>query len=102
MVIEQFSKREDENTKICLIQRMVAMIHYSITTCKWKSINLAGRATISTGASSRSQAVLLSPDSSLSAVYNKTHIPPGESYDVKSGAFPVFDTPLGKLASFGY
>jgi apolipoprotein N-acyltransferase len=41
----------------------------------------------------------LSPDGNFSAVYNKTHIPPGESYAVKGGTFPVFDTPIGKLAS---
>ena len=54
---------------------------------------------IKEGEPSRNQAVLLSPEGSFSAVYNKTHIPPGESYDVKGGTFPVFDTPLGKLAS---
>jgi apolipoprotein N-acyltransferase len=32
-------------------------------------------------------------------VYNKTHIPPGEAYDVEGGAFPVFDTPLGRMAA---
>lgn len=47
----------------------------------------------------RNQAVLLSPDGTFSEVYNKTHIPPGEFYDVKGGTFPVFDTPLGQMAS---
>jgi apolipoprotein N-acyltransferase len=54
---------------------------------------------IKEGEPSRNQAVLLSPDGNFSAVYNKTHIPPGESYAVKGGTFPVFDTPIGKLAS---
>jgi apolipoprotein N-acyltransferase len=54
---------------------------------------------IKEGEPSRNQAVLLSPDGSFSAVYNKTHIPPGEAYAVKGGTFPVFATPLGKLAS---
>ena len=43
--------------------------------------------------------MLLSLQGNFSAVYNKTHIPPGESYDVKGGTFPIFDTPLGKLTS---
>jgi apolipoprotein N-acyltransferase len=47
----------------------------------------------------RNQAVLLSPDGTFSAVYNKTHIPPGEAYDLKGGVFPVFDTVFGKMAS---
>ena len=54
---------------------------------------------IKEGEPSRNQAVLLSLQGNFSAVYNKTHIPPGESYDVKGGTFPIFDTPLGKLAS---
>lgn len=51
------------------------------------------------GEPKRNQAVLLSPDGTFSEVYNKTHIPPGESYDVKGGTFPVFHTPLGQMAS---
>jgi predicted amidohydrolase len=50
------------------------------------------------GEPGRNQSILLSPDGTFSAVYNKTHIPPGETYDVKGGAFPVFDTPLGRMA----
>jgi apolipoprotein N-acyltransferase len=47
----------------------------------------------------RNQAVLLSPDGTFSEPYNKTHIPPGESYDVREVAFPAFETPLGRLAT---
>ena len=54
---------------------------------------------IQEGEPGRNQAVLLGPDGVFSEAYNKTHIPPGEFYDVKGGTFPVFDTPLGKLAS---
>jgi apolipoprotein N-acyltransferase len=43
--------------------------------------------------------VLLSPDGTFSAVYNKTHIPPGEAYDVAGGSYPVFETPHGRMAS---
>ena len=51
------------------------------------------------GEPGRNQAVLLSPDGNFSAVYNKTHIPLGEAYDVEGGAYPVFDTPLGNMAA---
>lgn len=51
------------------------------------------------GEPGRNQAVLLSPDGTFSAVYNKTHIPPGEAYDLEGGTFPVFITPLGKMAA---
>jgi apolipoprotein N-acyltransferase len=51
------------------------------------------------GEPGRNQAVLLSPDGKFSAVYNKTHIPPGEAYDVEGGVYPVFDTPLGNMAA---
>jgi apolipoprotein N-acyltransferase len=54
---------------------------------------------IKDGEPSRNQAVLLSPEGAFSDVYNKTHIPPGEFYDVKGGIFPVFDTSLGHMAS---
>ena len=47
----------------------------------------------------RNQAVLLSPDGTFSEVYNKTHIPPGEFYDVKGGTFPIFETSFGRMAS---
>jgi apolipoprotein N-acyltransferase len=51
------------------------------------------------GEPGRNQAVLLSPDGAFSAVYNKTHIPPGEAYDVKGGIYPIFETPLGDMAA---
>jgi apolipoprotein N-acyltransferase len=51
------------------------------------------------GEPGRNQAVLLSPDGKFSDVYNKTHIPPGESYDVPGGTFPVFETGFGRMAS---
>ncbi len=47
----------------------------------------------------RNQTVLLSPDGSFSEAYNKTHLPPGEWYDFPGGSYPVFDTPLGRLAA---
>ena len=47
----------------------------------------------------RNQSVLLSPDGTFSAVYNKTHIPPGEGYDEPGGLYPVFDTALGRMAA---
>jgi apolipoprotein N-acyltransferase len=47
----------------------------------------------------RNQAVLLSPDGIFSEVYNKTHIPPGEFYDIQGGSFPVYETRYGRLAS---
>jgi apolipoprotein N-acyltransferase len=46
------------------------------------------------------QAVLLSPDGTFSNPYNKTHLPPGERYDVAGGIFPVFSTSLGQMATF--
>jgi apolipoprotein N-acyltransferase len=54
---------------------------------------------IEDGQPRRNQAVLLSPDGTFSAVYNKTHIPPGEAYDVAGGSYPVFETPHGRMAS---
>jgi apolipoprotein N-acyltransferase len=51
------------------------------------------------GEPGRNQAVLLSPDGTFSEVYNKTHIPPGEFYDIKGGTFPIFETKFGRLAS---
>jgi apolipoprotein N-acyltransferase len=51
------------------------------------------------GEPSRNQAVLLSPEGTFSEVYNKTHIPPGEFYDVAGGTFPVFETTFGRMAS---
>jgi len=58
-----------------------------------------GYSVISEGQPSRNQVVLLSPQGTFSEVYNKTHIPPGEFYDVKGGTFPVFATTLGRLAA---
>ncbi|MGD8403410.1 MAG: nitrilase-related carbon-nitrogen hydrolase [Anaerolineales bacterium] len=51
------------------------------------------------GEPGRNQAVLLSPDGTFSEVYNKTHIPPGESYDVPGGTFPIFETRFGRMSS---
>jgi apolipoprotein N-acyltransferase len=51
------------------------------------------------GEPGRNQAVLLSPDGTFSVVYNKTHIPPGEFYDVKGGMFPIFQTDFGHMAT---
>jgi len=51
------------------------------------------------GRPARNETVLLSPDGEFSDVYHKTHIPPGEAYDVAGGRYPVFDTPYGKLAA---
>jgi apolipoprotein N-acyltransferase len=52
------------------------------------------------GEQSRNQAVLLRPDGTFSnKVYNKTHIPPGEFWDIEGGEFPVYDTTVGRLAS---
>lgn len=47
----------------------------------------------------RNQTVLLSPEGEFSAVYNKTHIPPGERYDVRGGTFPVFRTLFGNMGA---
>ena len=47
----------------------------------------------------RNQVVLLSPDGTFSEIYNKTHIPPGERYDIPGGSFPVFETSAGRMAS---
>ena len=54
---------------------------------------------IKEGEPSRNQAVLLSPNGTFSEPYNKTHIPPGERYDIEGGVFPVYDTPLGRFSS---
>lgn len=47
----------------------------------------------------RNQVVLLSPNGTFSEVYNKTHIPPGERYDIPGGSFPVFDTIYGRMGA---
>ncbi|MFZ5902035.1 MAG: nitrilase-related carbon-nitrogen hydrolase [Chloroflexota bacterium] len=51
------------------------------------------------GEARRNQAVLLSPDGTFSEAYNKTHIPPGERYDVIGGTFPDYETSFGRMAS---
>lgn len=51
------------------------------------------------GEPGRNQAVLLSPDGNFSEVYNKTHIPPGEFYDIEGGTFPIFATRFGEMSS---
>ncbi len=58
-----------------------------------------GYSVINEGQPSRNQVVLLSPQGTFSEVYNKTHIPPGEFYDVKGGTFPVFETTFGRMAA---
>jgi apolipoprotein N-acyltransferase len=48
----------------------------------------------------RNEAVMLSPDGSFSQVYGKYHIwMIGEPPTLSAGVFPVFATPLGKLAT---
>jgi len=58
-----------------------------------------GYSVLTEGEPRRNQVVLLSPDGTFSEAYNKTHIPPGERYDVKGGSFPVFETSLGRMAA---
>jgi len=47
----------------------------------------------------RNEAVLLTPSGEFLDVYAKTHIPPGEPPSPTTGVFPVYDTPLGRLAT---
>lgn len=47
----------------------------------------------------RNEAVLLSPSGEFSRPYAKNHIPPGEPASPVTGRFPVFETPLGRLAT---
>ena len=47
----------------------------------------------------RNQAVLLSPSGEFSEVYSKNHVPPGEPLSPGAGVYPVFETPLGILAT---
>ena len=47
----------------------------------------------------RNEAVLLSPSGEFSDVYAKNHAPPGEPLSPTAGAYPVFDTPVGRLAA---
>lgn len=58
-----------------------------------------GYSVLKEGEPRRNQAVWLSPDGTFSEVYNKTHIPPGEFYDVAGGPFQAFETPFGRVAS---
>ena len=47
----------------------------------------------------RNQAVMLSPTGEFSEVYSKNHLPPGEPASPVTGVYPVYDTPLGRLAT---
>ena len=47
----------------------------------------------------RNEAVLLAPSGEFSDVYAKNHVPPGEPLSPTAGAYPVYDTPLGRLAT---
>jgi len=47
----------------------------------------------------RNESVLLNPSGEFSAVYGKNEIPPGEPFTPTAGVYPVFDTPLGRLAT---
>lgn len=47
----------------------------------------------------RNEAVLLSPSGEFSDPYAKNHAPPGEPLSPTAGAYPVYDTPLGRLAA---
>ncbi|MCI0519155.1 MAG: hypothetical protein L0Z70_02735 [Chloroflexi bacterium] len=58
-----------------------------------------GYSVLNEGELRRNQVVLLNPQGEFSEVYNKTHIPPGEFYDVKGGTFPVFEMTLGRMAA---
>lgn len=58
-----------------------------------------GYSVLNEGEPRRNQTVLLSPQGMFSEVYSKTHIPPGEFYDVKGGTFPVFETTFGRIAA---
>jgi apolipoprotein N-acyltransferase len=47
----------------------------------------------------RNESVLLYPSGKFSAVYGKNHAPPGEPLSPSAGSYPVFETPLGRLAT---
>jgi apolipoprotein N-acyltransferase len=47
----------------------------------------------------RNETVLLAPSGEFSDVYAKNHAPPGEPLSSTAGAYPVYDTPLGRLAA---
>ncbi len=47
----------------------------------------------------RNQAVLLSPSGEFSEPYSKNHVPPGEPLFVVTNRYPVYETPMGRLAA---
>jgi apolipoprotein N-acyltransferase len=47
----------------------------------------------------RNESILLSPSGAFSEVYGKNHAPPGEPLSPSAGNYPVFETPLGRLAT---
>jgi apolipoprotein N-acyltransferase len=47
----------------------------------------------------RNESILLSPSGEFSAIYGKNHAPPGEPLSPSAGSYPVFETPLGRLAT---
>ncbi len=47
----------------------------------------------------RNESVLISPQGEFLGTYAKNHAAPGEPLSPGAGAYPVFDTPLGKLAT---
>ena len=47
----------------------------------------------------RNESIMLSPSGEFSPVYGKNKNPPGEPPTPSAGVFPVFDTPLGRLAT---
>ena len=47
----------------------------------------------------RNEAVLLTPAGEFLDVYAKNHAPPGEPLSPTAGVYPIYDTPLGKLAT---
>jgi apolipoprotein N-acyltransferase len=47
----------------------------------------------------RNESVLLSPSGEFSSIYGKNHAPPGEPLSPSAGSYPVFETPLGRLAT---
>ena len=48
---------------------------------------------------SRNAAVMLTPGGRFLDVYGKTHVPPGEATDPAAGAYPTYNTLLGRLAT---
>lgn len=51
------------------------------------------------GAGFHNEIVMLSPSGEFSAVYAKNHPTPGEPLSPTAGAYPVYDTPWGRMAS---